>query len=352
MAYSAAERVKCSFWYENSRSPVVVARNYRSEYGNHAIPPGRNSIIAWHKSLFETGSVYLAKHFRTKTATGQDAVNSVQQHFEDNPHSSTRRAANALNMSRTTVHRILKDLKWHPYKVKIVQKLFEEDKANRLSFARDELDRISSDPAHLTSIMFSDEAHYHLDGGVNRLNHRYWSPENPNWVSEESLHSPRTTVWAAIGYEGLIGPFFFDGTVNSERYLDMLQTSFFPALENMGIAEQTVFMQDGAPPHWGTIVRDWLTENFPLRWMGRGSPNMPWPPRSPDLTPCDFFLWGYLKSKVYTTRSADIPELKQRIRDAFQEVTVEMRAKSMLEYKERLLQLLENDGSHVECLSS
>ena len=38
-----------------------------------------------------------------------------------------------------------------------------------------------------------------------------------------------------------------------------------------------------------------------------------WPPRSPDLTPCDFFLWGYLKSKVYQTAPSDIQDLTQRI---------------------------------------
>ena len=62
-----------------------------------------------------------------------------------------------------------------------------------------------------------------------------------------------------------------------------------------------LFMQDRAPPHWSTIVRDWLNEKLPNRWIGRGADtdlNTKWPPRSPDLTPCDFFLWGYIKSKV------------------------------------------------------
>jgi hypothetical protein len=43
--------------------------------------------------------------------------------------------------------------------------------------------------------------------------------------------------------------------------------------------------------------------------------DVPWPARSPDLTACDYWLWGYLKSKVYVTRLANIEELKKRIRD-------------------------------------
>ena len=40
-----------------------------------------------------------------------------------------------------------------------------------------------------------------------------------------------------------------------------------------------------------------------------------WPPRSPDLTACDFFLWGYVKSKVYTSPSVDLNDLQARIRE-------------------------------------
>ena len=38
-----------------------------------------------------------------------------------------------------------------------------------------------------------------------------------------------------------------------------------------------------------------------------------WPPRTPDLTPCDFFLWGHLKSKVYSTPHQNLEEPKERI---------------------------------------
>ena len=83
---------------------------------------------------------------------------------------------------------------------------------------------------HLAELTWSDEAHFHLDGGVNRHNCLYWAPENPQWVVEQSLHSPRTTAWAAIWQGGVYGPFFFDGTVNKERYLQMLQKEFWPVV--------------------------------------------------------------------------------------------------------------------------
>ena len=61
---------------------------------------------------------------------------------------------------------------------------------------------------------------------------------------------------------------------------------------------QVIFQQDGAPPHWGLEVRQFLNETFSDRWIGRDGPIL-WPPRSTDITPLDFFLWGcYVKDMV------------------------------------------------------
>ncbi|GBL95881.1 hypothetical protein AVEN_227124-1 [Araneus ventricosus] len=84
--------------------------------------------------------------------------------------------------------------------------------------------------------------------------------------------------------------------------------------------EGVIFQQDGAPPHYGNIVREFLDTTFPQRWIGRGAV-MAWPPRSPDITPLDFYLWGYVKQHVYSERINDISHLKQRITDVIHSVT-------------------------------
>jgi len=69
-------------------------------------------------------------------------------------------------------------------------------------------------------IMMSDEAHFHLNGSVNKQNFQYWAPQNAHEVHERPLHSPKVTVWCAIDKVGVIGPYFFEEngitmTVNS-----------------------------------------------------------------------------------------------------------------------------------------
>ena len=64
------------------------------------------------------------------------------------------------------------------------------------------------------------------------------------------------------------------------------------------IRSMLIFQQDGAPPHFRLTVRAHLEETYGDRWIGRGGPTS-WPPRSPDLTPLDFYAWGYMKNYVY-----------------------------------------------------
>ena len=77
----------------------------------------------------------------------------------------------------------------------------------------------------------------------------------------------------------------------------MLQTWLLPQMSED--SEDFIFQQDEAPPHWHRDVRYFLNESLPQRWIGRvGKEDLSlqfWPPRSPDLTPCDFFLWGFVK---------------------------------------------------------
>ncbi|GBN01122.1 hypothetical protein AVEN_262299-1 [Araneus ventricosus] len=104
-------------------------------------------------------------------------------------------------------------------------------------------------------------------------------------------------------------------TVTSNIYLDLFQSYAVPQFP-----EGVMFQQDGAPPHNGNIVREFLDKTFIQRWIGRGTV-MAWPPRSPDITPLNIYLWVYVKQHVYSERIDDINHLKQRITDVIHSVT-------------------------------
>ncbi|GFU75542.1 uncharacterized protein TNCV_2862571 [Trichonephila clavipes] len=61
------------------------------------------------------------------------------------------------------------------------------------------------------------------------------------------------------------------------------------------------------PPHFHNDVTRYLNEHLPLPWIGRTGRDdkmlLKWPPRTPDVTPCDFFLWGFIKDKVFMVQT-------------------------------------------------
>ena len=91
---------------------------------------------------------------------------------------------------------------------------------------------------------------------------------------------------------------------------------------------------------WSGEQRAFILEEF---IKNGGSPVATrWPPRSPDLTPSDFFLWGYHKAKVYEQRPQTLEALKGAIR---QEVAAIFKVTDS--YRERLHQCINIQGRHL-----
>ena len=104
------------------------------------------------------------------------------------PARSARRHATKLNISRESVRRILqRDLRFHPYKIMVVQELKVRDHVQHEDFAvrMQEVFEEEENPI----ILMSDKAHFHLNGTVNKQNCRYWSPVNPHNIHQWPLRS-------------------------------------------------------------------------------------------------------------------------------------------------------------------
>jgi hypothetical protein len=159
-------------------------------------------------------------------------------------------------------------------------------------------------------------------------------------------------VWCEIFSGSIIGPYFFEDkegrtvTVNAEQYTAMLETFLRNEL-NLRQLNSLWFQQDGATAHSARISMAVLREMFPGRLISRfGDVN--WPTRSPDLSAPDYFLWGYVKSKVYKTHSANIDDLKQRIRECLQGIPNAMLQHVMASMPSRLQECVEQQDGHLQ----
>jgi hypothetical protein len=86
----------------------------------------------------------------------------------------------------------------------------------------------------------------------------------------------------------------------------MLQKFFWPRHSQIPNPKKFYFQQDGASPHTADVVQTWLKGQFGKLFIDKES----WPPRSPDLNPCDFYLWGHLKALVYNPLPKTLDDLK------------------------------------------
>ena len=73
-----------------------------------------------------------------------------------------------------------------------------------------------------------------------------------------------------------------------------------------------------------------------------------WPARSPDLSPCDYFLWGYVKSEVFKDRPTTIDGLKAAICKTINEIPQEMTQRAMENFRIRLQRCIAVQGGHLE----
>ena len=113
------------------------------------------------------------------------------------------------------------------------------------------------------------------------------------------------------------------------------------------ILDSVVSQQDGAPPHFAYIVRNYLNETFPGRWIERGSPRF-WAARLPDLTPLDFFAWGHIKTPVYKVKIRELEHLRERVSAAVHTITPAMSQRVSRCTEERWQLCLDMEGNHIE----
>ena len=146
----------------------------------------------------------------------------------------------------------------------------------------------------------------------------------PRVYTDKPLHSPKVTVWCGFTGSFIIGPFFFETqcplngwktiTVNAQRYLKLFREKVVPCLREKDALDIVTFMQDGATSHTTNPVKEFLIQTFGEERIISKRCKFSWPTRSPDLTPVNFWLLGYLKSRVHRSRPSNLSELKDTIR--------------------------------------
>ena len=346
-------------FYLNGQNSAAALRAFRHKHGLVRGPCTARAVRNLIRKFEETGCT-CDRSRSGRPAVPVEAVAEVHAAVDGVRRASARGVSRALNMPNSTVRKILRSvLHMFPYRFQRVQMLEAGDNQLRLDFANEFLIRYDNDTSWPLHILWTDEAHFMLNGNVNSKNCVHWAEQNPHDVVALPLYDAKVTVWCGITSTFILGPYFFeettvDGrvqscTVTSDRYHNMLTHYVIPELQRRNALSNIVWMQDGAPPHVASSVKQCLTQHFGDRVISRHFP-FPWPPRSPDLTPLDFWLWGYLKSKVYALNPQTASDLKDAIRREMQQIPLAMARAAVLSTICRMQSVIVSDGGHVENL--
>jgi hypothetical protein len=352
--YSLEEKVDMILIYGEAHQNAVVAERLYAERFPLRNHPQKKIFKRLVEGLKETGSLKpKTKNVVNKPITNELNKAIVLNYADNNNHIGIRGISSETGISKSSVGRILQQHKYHPYHLELHQELHGDDFENRVAFCEWAQGRLREDRMFFKNVLFTDESSFKSNGHVNRHNMHYWSPVNPHWMLEQKIQNRWSlNVWGGIINNRLIGPFFFHQNLTGEIYANFLENELDDLLENVPLNQiaNMWFQQDGAPPHFALVARPVVDEKYPNRWIGRGGP-VTWPPRSPDLTPMDFFTWGRVKDIVYRTTPTTPEDMRQRIIQAFRSINESNQAATVQDsFEERLEACLEQAGHHFEHL--
>jgi Helix-turn-helix domain (DUF4817) len=337
--FTNQEMAQMHFMYGLANGNAGEARRlYAERFPNRRIPCPR-TFTRLHLRLEETGSFAESKirgpQFSVRTPELEENVLNI---VEESPGTSTRKIGNELNVSHKTVWRILKDYSLYPYHIQRVQALLPQDFLNRVNFCNWFQENSLRVPNFSKIILFTDEANFSRNKIMNFHNDHMWAENNPHAIIEgRHQHQFSVNVWAGIIGNILVGPHFFPNRLNGDVYYNFIRDDLPELMDAVPLRTRLLmwFMHDGAPPHFAIAVRNYLNQQYPDRWIGRGGPHQ-WPARSPDLNPLDFYLWGHLKQLVYSTPIETVDELQLRIINGF----------NMIRARPEIFQLVRDNLSH------
>lgn len=254
-----------------NRNAHETAREFQRTFPNSRHPSGR-FISRLVQRMRERGSIHPVGGPGRPRLHSSDVEIDVLSYFYSHPHSSVRIAASEMNVPRTTVWRILRRNKMHPFSIHGLQGQESTDYQRRLDFCNWALNKEDAKPSFLKNIIWTDECCFKQDGCINPQNEHFWSDTNP--LAVHDIHHQKqfsVNVWCGIFRNRLLGPILYDGTLTGDRYLNEILNVVIPDFMNelpLTVLPHVWFQQDGSPAHQTTVVKQWLNNEFPDKWIG------------------------------------------------------------------------------------
>ena len=299
----------------------------------------------------QTGSIAeKPRSGRPRSIRNYTTIRKVKQMLARKPTLSHRKVAARAKISRGSACRIIsRDLGLRSYKRSKTEALTLQTIGKRVTRCRRLLDWLKN--VNPDTILFTDEKIWSVQEKYNCQNSRVYSNDRAGIPDvyksvEQSLHPKSVMIWAGISGCGRTKLVFIpQGTKITanvyqnlilEKHVKKITTTFMKG-------KNWTFQQDGAPTHTAKSSLEWLANNVP-NFLGRDQ----WPPSSPDLNPCDYYLWGRMEQKVNNRAHDTIESLKRALIRAWGELDQNEVTRACNSFEDRVRATIKAKGKRFE----
>lgn len=312
---------------------------------------GKSSFYRWF-DRFSEGNDQVEDESRSggpRNARKDATIEEVQRLVMKDRRITVRMISIAVGISLGTVKTILtEDLKLHKVCAKFVPKILSDDQIHfRVECCTDILGMIEADPDFLNKVVTCDESWVFTYDPENKRQSAQWK--------HVTSPRPKKAKMSRSQEKAMIIPFFDSQgiihiewvpqgqTVNKEYYLNVLKR-FREKMRwkrpQQWRSGQWWFHQDNAPCHKSTLVTSWMAD--------RGMKVVQHPPYSPDLAPCDFFLFPRMKNNLKGTRFKSTQELKEASRKYLQGLLKKDFQEAFQDWERRMKKCVDAKGHYFE----
>lgn len=350
------QRAVLKFLVKSGLSPIDCWRQLQQV--NSANCLSKNRVRVWHKRFRNgwTETKDQKRPGRPKSVRVAATIQAVDQAIQGQRRTTVRELANDLSLSKSSVHNIIrKDLKLSKIAPKFIPKDLTQDQKNvRLNVCNTNIQLVKDDPTLLQRVVTCDESWVSVFELETKQNSTEWHPRgtrvNRPRKAMKQRSEKKAMLTAFFDRQGIIHTEFKDPGVNvtKEAYcatLRRMKESLrrkWPNLwarDNQG-KKSFLLHQDNASPHTADLTMELLTSS--------GIDLLEHPPYSPDLAPCDFFLFPRLKRDLRGVRFRNIQEMQAGVNRVLCNVTKQEFAAAVDSLAERWMKCVKAQGSYFE----
>lgn len=343
------QRVNVKFMFKLGKSATECYESLQTVYGSDCLSRAR--VFEWFK-MFREGREDCKddeRPGRPRTSKTDFNVEKVTELIRKDRRLSLRAIAEQLNISKDVVSQILHDhLNMRKVCAKMVPRLLSQDQKDcRVNICADVLERIENDPTYLERVVTCDETWiFQYDPETKRQSLHWKSPNSPR--AKKARMSKSKFKAMVIVFFDIRGVIYINWvpegqTVNQHYYLEVLKTlreRIRKKRPDLWRRKSWILHQDNAPAHTASRIKEFLAKN--------STSVLEHPPYSPDLAPCDFYLFPKIKSKLKGTRFASVDAVKEESSQLLNSLSSDDLQHCFTQWKLRMERCRDRGGEYIE----